>query len=234
MPQGTVLAPYRTENPTQDPANHSWGTIWSSPQVHPGANKDQDSLQKTKIWIFRKTPIHTKHRKRKHLPLGHSAVLLWYYGTLYHNTFKRRTPLPHSRNTLKHIFIKKLSTCKVCEIVSHCILVTALYQMLYYVMLWCHLYPCWPLSTYIPCQPPQCTPDTPLMAQCPLTPHRSPQCPLMPPIPLLASEHLHSLPAPNAPPTPWWTPRSPQCPLMLPLLYWPLSTYTHCQPPMHP
>ena len=25
---------------------------------------------------------------------------------------------------------------------------------------WCHLYPCWPLNTYTPCQP-QCTPDTP-------------------------------------------------------------------------
>ena len=37
-----------------------------------------------------------------------------------------KTPLPYSRNTLKHISLKKLSTCKVCEIVSHCILITAL------------------------------------------------------------------------------------------------------------
>ena len=63
MPHRTALASYRTENPTQDPANHSKGTIWSSSQVHPGANKDQDSLQTTKIQIFRKTLIHTKHQK---------------------------------------------------------------------------------------------------------------------------------------------------------------------------
>ena len=35
-----------------------------APQVHPGANTNQDSLQTAKIWIFRKTLIHTKHQKR--------------------------------------------------------------------------------------------------------------------------------------------------------------------------
>ena len=71
-----------------------------------------------------------------------------------------------------------------------------------------------------------------------------PDAPYKPPIPLLAPEHLHSLPAPNAPLTapttpdgpniPWW----PQHPLGVPnapiYLCRLLSTYTLCQSPMHP
>ena len=83
--------------------------------------------------------LSTPNIKKKHSPLGHSAMLVWYHGTPYHHTFERRTPLPYSRNTLKHIFLKKLSTCKAHEIVSYCILITALYQMLYYVMLLCYV-----------------------------------------------------------------------------------------------
>ena len=72
----------------------------------------------------------------------------------------------------------------------------------------------------------------------------------MSPIPLLVYGYLHSLPASNTPltppipltplmapnslltlPTP---PRSLQCPLMQPIPFWPLSTYTLSQPPIHP
>ena len=61
----------------------------------------------------------------------------------------------------------------------------------------CYLYPFWPLSTYTPCQPPNTPHDAPWCpSNGPCTP-RSPQCPLMPPIPLLvvnchhfATDHL--------------------------------------------
>ena len=79
--------------------------------------------------------LSTPSIKKKHLPIGHSPMLLWCYGTPYHDTFEMRTLLPYSRNTLKHTYSKQLSTCKAHEIVSHCILITVLYQMLYYVML---------------------------------------------------------------------------------------------------
>ena len=66
---------------------------------------------------------------------------------------------------------------------------------------WCHLYPYWPLCTYTPCQPPM-HPDTSIPPDSLLTPLHPQRAPLMPPISKLAPEHLHSLPAPNAPLTP--------------------------------
>ena len=81
----------------------------------------------------------------------------------------------------------------------------------------------------------------PYISWCPLTaptPHRSPQCPLMPHIPLLATEYLHSpaslntplhpwcpLTPPNGHPTPLEAPNAPLCHLYP---FWPLSTYTPC------
>ena len=73
--------------------------------------------------------------QRQTLPQGHSVMLHQYYGTPYHSTLGMRTPLPHSRSNSKHISLKKPSTCKAHEIVSHWILIIALYQMLCYVML---------------------------------------------------------------------------------------------------
>ena len=82
------------------------------------------------------------------------------------------------------------------------------------------LYPLWPLSTYTPCQPPMHpwhtytpwkAPNSFLIAPNTPTPPRSPNA-LIPPIPLLAPEYLHSMPAPNAPLTPltpWQLPNSP-------------------------
>ena len=73
----------------------------------------------------------------------------------------------------------------------------------------------------------------------PYTP-RSPQCPLMLPLPLLAPEYQHSLPAPNTPLTPpnATTPlthsSSPQCPWCHLYPCWSLNTYTPCQPPNEP
>ena len=61
MPPGAALAPHGTENTTQNTAIDPPGTIWSSPQVHTGNDKDQDNLQTVKIWSFRKTLVHTKH-----------------------------------------------------------------------------------------------------------------------------------------------------------------------------
>ena len=63
-------------------------------------------------------------------------MLLRHYGIPYHSTLGMKTPLPHSRNTSKHISSKKPLTCKMHEIVSYCILITALYQMLCCVMLY--------------------------------------------------------------------------------------------------
>ena len=60
--------------------------------------------------------------------------------------------------------------------------------------------------------------------------------PLMPPIPLLAPKHLHSLPALQCTPDTPYTPDSPLTPPILQCLWcclypcWPLRTYTHCQP----
>ena len=106
---------------------------------------------------------------------------------------------------------------------------------------WCHLYLYWPLSPYTPCQPPM-HPWHPLMS---LHPLGVSQYPLMLLITLLAPEHLHSLPAPNAPlhslmdPPCLLTPLgAPQCPLMLPIPLLapkgihclPASQCTPCQP----
>ena len=64
---------------TQDLANNSQGTIWLSSQVHTGANKDQDTLQTFKIWMFRKTLVHTKHTEGnihlKVIQLCHSSTM---------------------------------------------------------------------------------------------------------------------------------------------------------------
>ena len=90
----------------------------------------------------------------RHLRSGHSGRLLC-TPSIQKETFTSRSfsyaasvvwnPLPqhlwdeNSTSTfkkhLKTYLFKKPSTCKVCEIVSHCILSIALYEMLYYVML---------------------------------------------------------------------------------------------------
>ena len=70
--------------------------------------------------------------KKKHLSPDHSAMLHWHYGTPYQDCFGMKLPPPYSEKTLKHTSSKKLSTCKAHEKVSHCILFSALYQMLYY------------------------------------------------------------------------------------------------------
>ena len=102
------------------------------------------------------------------------------------------------------------------------------------------------LSTYTPCQPPM----HPWHHYTP----RGPQCLLMPPVPLLTPEHLHSLPAPMHPdiPTPHDRPSNtphtlyqPSISLMPWYPWWPLRAYTSCQlpnaspaspltPPWHP
>ena len=76
--------------------------------------------------------------------------------------------------------------------------------------------------------PPQCTPDTP---NSPLTPLGTLKFPLMPPIPLLAPEYLHSLPAPNTPLTPLG---ASNVPLYHLYPFWLLSTYTPSQPQYTP
>ena len=92
---------------------------------------------------------------------------------------------------------------------------------------WCHLNPCWPLSTYTPCQPP-CTANTPYTPDDPpmpntLTPLGTPNAPDATYTPagpwaptLLASSQCN----PDTPYTPWWPPTplhllpSSQCPLV--------------------
>ena len=100
----------------------------------------------------------------------------------------------------------------------------------------CHLYHFWPLSTYTACQPPihhwYPTPPcwSPTLPRSPNTssgPWVATLCQppvhlLHPLIPLMALQHpLHSLVDPNG----------PLCHLYP---FWPLSTYTPCQPPIHP
>ena len=113
----------------------------------------------------------------------------------------------------------------------------------------CYLYPFWLLSTYTPCQPP----IHPWHVLHPLMPPNSPntpytpkshQCLLMPPIPFLAPEYLHSLSAPNTsltPATPWCPlmapntptpPRRPQMSLMLPTFLL-APEYLHSLPASH-
>ena len=75
---------------------------------------------------------------------------------------------------------------------------------------WCHLYPCWPLSTYTPCQPPMhpfhpYTPWWPNAPNAPWHPLGAPSAPNTPAGPW-APPHPAS---PNTPwhlDTPWWTP----------------------------
>ena len=64
----------------------------------------------------------------------------------------------------------------------------------------CLLYPFWSMSTYIPYQPPNTPLTLPTTPDTHLTPHNSPststplgdpQCPLMPPIPLLVVKCHH-------------------------------------------
>ena len=91
-----------------------------------------------------------------------------------------------------------------------------------------------------------CNPNAPLTPLHSLTPPTAcytlgdPQCPLMLPIPLLAPEYLHSLPAPILPLHPLMAPIAttplgyPNAPFCYLYPFWPLSTYTPWQPPIHP
>ena len=85
-----------------------------------------------------------------------------------------------------------------------------------------------------PPTPPDMLPNGP--PTCPTT-LGAPQCPLIPPIPLLASEHLHSLPAqctPDTPYTSWWPQTPPNAPWFGLYPCWSLNTYTPCQTPNAP
>ena len=97
------------------------------------------------------------------------------------------------------------------------------------------LYPYWPeyLHSLLA---PQCTPDTlctpwqpPIHPDGPWHPY-TPKRPLILPIPMLAPEYLHSLPAPNAPLTPLQPLRAHWFHLYP---CWYLSAYIPCQPLMH-
>ena len=99
--------------------------------------------------------------------------------------------------------------------------------------LWHPLHPYFPNATYTPVGPSIYTPYQPPNA--PLA-SLHPQCLLMPPIPILAPEHLHTLPAsmhpwhplhPLMPHTPLGAPNFPWC---CPYPCWPLSTYIPRQP----
>ena len=106
---------------------------------------------------------------------------------------------------------------------------------------------CPPFATYTPSGPwvptlpanTQYTPDAPLMAQTPLG---SPQCPLLPPVPILTPEYYTPCQPPNNP----WHPlhpcapnthMGPQWPLLLPIPLLALE-YLHSLPapntPLHP